>query len=271
MGVILTGVSADAVTYHDSLAADWEQRYRKRSFMAREAVLQKCLEGRSLSGQIWLDAGCGTGTLSRWLAARGCHVLGVDASPEMIAAASQFTRLPAAEPRFERAHIEHLGMQDGSCDGLLCSSVLEYVANPTACLTEFSRVLKPGGLLLVSIPNRHSLVRQVQLRCHQLSSLMGTRWMRFLDYSRQQYSRREFQELLTQTGFALEKVLPFGSPLPRLAQRSRHWGSLLMFMARKLRRCAASEPRAEIPSATRDLRDTITRVWLASLRNCTTT
>lgn len=236
MGVILTAVPADAVSYHDSLAADWEQRYRKRSFIAREAVLRKCLEGRSLSGQVWLDAGCGTGTLSRWLAACGCRVVGVDASPGMIAAAKHLTESygHSGRLRFERIDtVERLGMQDSSFDGLLCSSVLEYVTNPAACLTEFARVLKPGGLLLVSIPNRHSLVRQIQLRCHQLGSLLGARWMKFLDYSRQQCSRSEFQELLTRTGFMLEKFLPFGSPLPSLAQRSRHWGSLLMFMARK--------------------------------------
>lgn len=236
MSIILTAVSADAVTYHDSLAANWEQRYQKRSFTARETVLRKCLEGRNLCGQIWLDAGCGTGTLSRWLAARACRVLGVDASPEMIAAATHLTESygHSGRLRFERIHtVEHLGMLDASFDGLLCSSVLEYVANPTACLTEFARILKPGGLLLVSVPNRHSLVRQIQLRCHQLGSLMGARWVKFLDYSRQQYSRCEFQELLTQTGFVLERFLPFGSPLPSLAQRSRHWGSLLMFIARK--------------------------------------
>jgi 2-polyprenyl-3-methyl-5-hydroxy-6-metoxy-1,4-benzoquinol methylase len=228
--------AADAVTYHDSLAADWEQRYRKRSFLAREAVLRKCLGWRNLSGQLWLDAGCGTGTLSRWLAALGCQVLAVDAAPEMIAAATHLAESYAHSEQLRFARIdtlERLGMQDSSFNGLLCSSVIEYVSDPLACLTEFARVLKPEGLLLVSVPNRHSLVRQLQLRCHHLGKLTGTRWAKFLDYSRQQYSRSEFQKLLTHAGFAMEKVLPFGSPLPSLAQRSRHWGSLLMFMARK--------------------------------------
>jgi ubiquinone/menaquinone biosynthesis C-methylase UbiE len=236
MSTLLTAPPANAVAYHDSLAADWERRYQKPSYQAREAVLQECLEGRDLSGQVWLDAGCGSGTLSRCLAARGCRVLGVDASPEMIAAAKDLTESDtnAAQLRFERIEtIARLAMDDSCFDGLLCSSVLEYVADPEACLTEFARVLKPGGVLLVSIPNRHSLVRQIQMRCHQLGSLMGARWMKFLDYSRQQYSRSEFQALLMQAGFAHEKALPFGSPLPNLAQRSRHWGSLLMFMARK--------------------------------------
>jgi len=236
MSLVLNGLPVDAIAYHSSLASDWEQRYRKPTFIARESVLRKCLAGRDLSGQVWLDAGCGTGTLSRWLVARGCQVVGVDASPEMIAAANEFRKSHGDSDRlrFELVDtIEHVNLQNACIDGLLCSSVLEYVSDPKACLAEFARVLRPGGLLLVSVPNRHSLVRQVQLACHQLGSLMGAQWMKFLDYSRQQYSRREFSALLSQAGFGLETALPCGSPLPGLAQRSRHWGSLLMFVARK--------------------------------------
>ena len=62
---------------------------------------------------------------------------------------------------------------------------------------------------------------------------MGTGWVKFLDYSRQHYSPREFGGLLTRAGFSMEKLFPFGSPLPGLARRSCHWASLLMFVAHK--------------------------------------
>jgi 2-polyprenyl-6-hydroxyphenyl methylase/3-demethylubiquinone-9 3-methyltransferase len=227
---------ADAVTYHASLAADWEQRHRKRSFQVRQAILLKCLEGRDLAGCFWLDAGCGTGTLSRWLAARGCRVLAVDAASEMVVAATRSTKSHGYSDQLKFARVDtiaRLGLDANSLDGVLCSSVLEYVSDPFACLREFARVLKPGGLLLVSVPNRRSVVRQMQLACHRLGALTGTGWVKFLDYSRQQYSRREFERILARAGFSLERVLPFGSPLPGLAQRSRHWASLLMFVAHK--------------------------------------
>ena len=87
MSATRTGFAADAVAYHASLAGEWERRYRKRSFQMRQTVLLKCLHGWDLAGTVWLDAGCGTGTLARWLATRGCSVLGVDAASEMVAAA----------------------------------------------------------------------------------------------------------------------------------------------------------------------------------------
>ena len=163
-------------------------------------------------------------------------MLAVDAAPEMVAAATHLAESEGYSDQVKFAAIDtiaRLPVDDSSLDGVLCSSVLEYVSDPSSCLREFARVLNPGGLLLVSVPNRYSVVRSTQLACHRFGAVLGTGWFRFLDYSRQQYSRREFGALLTRAGFSLEKLLPFGSPLPRLAQRSWRWGSLLMFVARK--------------------------------------
>jgi 2-polyprenyl-3-methyl-5-hydroxy-6-metoxy-1,4-benzoquinol methylase len=224
----------DAVAYHASLADDWERHYQKRSFRVRQDVLLKALEGQDFAGTRWLDAGCGTGTLARWLATHGCRVLGVDAASEMVAAARRFARSQEYCERIDFVRIRtiaSLALDDCSLDGILCSSVLEYVADPKACLKEFARVLKPGGLLLISVPNRNSVVRQVQLACHHFGGVFGRHWCKFLDYSRHQYSLPEFERLLGQAGFASQKVVPFGGPLHGLAQRNRIWAPLLMFLA----------------------------------------
>jgi 2-polyprenyl-3-methyl-5-hydroxy-6-metoxy-1,4-benzoquinol methylase len=230
------GEPLDAVSYHSHLARGWEQRYRKRSFKARQAVLVECLEARDLAGGSWLDAGCGTGTLSRLLAERGCKVLGVDAAIEMVEAADQLAQVGdrSVQLKFERVEtIARLPVVSNSCDGVLCSSVLEYVADVDACLKEFARVLRPGGYLLVSVPNRHSIVRLTQAGCHRLGRWLGQSWIAFLDCSRNQYSANQFEHRLAANGFCSEKVVTFGSPLPKWAQRSRYGGSLLMFVARR--------------------------------------
>ncbi len=225
-----------AIAYHGQLASDWEQRYRKRSFKARQAVLVECLQARDLTGGSWLDAGCGTGTLSRLLAARGCSVLGVDAAKEMVEAADQLAQGGdrSVQLKFQLVEtIARLPLVSNSCDGILCSSVLEYVPDVDACLKEFARVLRPGGLLLVSVPNQHSIVRRAQAGCHRLGKWLGQNWITFLDYSRNQYSANQFGRTLAAHGFCSEKIVAFGSPLPKWAQRSRYGGSLLMFVARR--------------------------------------
>ena len=231
------GASRDAVVYHDQLASSWEQRYQKPSFRSRLEVLAKCLERRDLRGTEWLDAGCGTGTLSRWLADQGCVVLGVDAAPNMINAAATLANSGAGRglPRFEVVEtIARLPMSSRSADGILCSSVLEYVPDPQACLMEFARVLRPGGTLLVSIPNADSCIRRSQIGCHRLGQLLGRKWIAYLNYSKNQYSSAQFERMLVNRGFGFDRVLPFGGPIPRWMQRTHTWGPLLLFSARKL-------------------------------------
>ncbi len=96
----------DAISYHDRLANNWERRYEKASFRARLVALAECLDGEDLSGTGWLDAGCGTGTLSRWLAERGCAVLGVDAAPQMINIAAMLANSRGSHGQLRFQHVE---------------------------------------------------------------------------------------------------------------------------------------------------------------------
>lgn len=224
----------ESIVYHAELAHDWDTRYLKKSFVSRLEVLRECLKGYDLRSQLWVDAGCGTGTLSRWLAEQGCHVRGVDAAPEMVRTAANIAlskRYPGTLSFESIETIARLPVPSGSLDGVLCSSVLEYVQDPDACLAEFVRVLRPGGLFLVSVPNAQSVARKGQVVVHQFGTSMGKSWFRFLDYSKHQYSVEQFIRLLAAHRFRVTRVLPFGSPIPVWLQRRRFGGSLLMFVA----------------------------------------
>jgi 2-polyprenyl-6-hydroxyphenyl methylase/3-demethylubiquinone-9 3-methyltransferase len=227
-------LSADAVVYHRELAPDWEKRYRKKSFQARQLALAECLSGCVLAGTRWIDAGCGSGTLSRWLACQGCQVTGVDAASDMIEAAVRLSRQAEDTSLVEFtpvATIADMPFGAASADGVLCSSVLEYVDDPGRCLAEFARVIRPGGRLVISVPNTTSLIRRGQVAAHRVGRVLGRPWLRFLDFSRHEYSSRTFRELLEAYGFEVERAFSFGSPIPRWLQRRAWAGSLLMFRA----------------------------------------
>ncbi len=241
----------DAVAYHRELAPGWEQRYKKPAFKARLRAIEECLAGHGLLGKDWLDAGCGSGTLARHLVESGARVLGVDAAEEMIAMARELASQdvtsegisggisadigedkPSRPLRFEHiTTISHLPLAERSLDGILCSSVLEYISDPASCLAEFARVLRPGGLLVVSVANRNSLVRRAQVGTHRLGRLLQQSWCEFLDYSHNEYAAEDFRALLKRHGFATERVIPFGSPIPHWLQRREFGGSLLAFCA----------------------------------------
>jgi 2-polyprenyl-3-methyl-5-hydroxy-6-metoxy-1,4-benzoquinol methylase len=219
----------DAVYFHSQRADRWESNYKKKGFSTRKEVLDELLPTNHLAGQNWLDAGCGTGTLARFLAERkGCTVLGVDASAAMIA-----NCIPARNAEFRQIQdVCETGLQDGTFDGVLCSSVLEYLSEPRAALVELRRVLKPNGLLLVSVPNAHPIARWPIVTIYSLTKPLG-RWRQnpFLDYSKHAYSESCFRHLLDGCGFRVEAVRKFGGLFgsPILGH-----GTLMMFRAVKL-------------------------------------
>ncbi len=103
-------------------------------------------------GRQVLDAGCGAGYGSAVLAAAGAlGVIGIDVSPEAVEAAA---REHGAAAEFRAADLEDLPFEDASFDLVTCFEAIEHVADSDRALDELRRVLRPGGLLLISSPNR---------------------------------------------------------------------------------------------------------------------
>lgn len=95
-----------------------------------------------------LDAGCGAGRITRYLADRGCDVEGVDLSPGMVATA----RRDHPDLRFAVAALADLPFPDGRFAGVVLwySTIHTAPAGHGALLAEAARVLRPGGSLVVA-------------------------------------------------------------------------------------------------------------------------
>jgi SAM-dependent methyltransferase len=117
-----------------------------------EHLLRYHWAARFVAGRSVLDAGCGTGYGTMMLASAGARrVTGVDIAGAVIALARQ----SAAENVFyETADVAQLPHVDASFDVVVCFETIEHVHDPAAVLDELKRVLAPGGLLLISSPNR---------------------------------------------------------------------------------------------------------------------
>ena len=97
-----------------------------------------------------LDAGCGPGAYCDWLAAHGANVVGIDSSAKMVALAKR--RLGGrAEIRQANLTEPLSGLESGIFDGVLSALVLDYVRDWAPVLSEFRRLLRPGGWLVFSV------------------------------------------------------------------------------------------------------------------------
>lgn len=96
-----------------------------------------------------LDAGCGQGEWVAFLQSRGYRAEGIDFSPELV------KRLVATYPdtRWMEGDIRRMSAPAGSFDAVISWGVIEHdEAGPLAALREFRRVLRPDGVIIVTVP-----------------------------------------------------------------------------------------------------------------------
>jgi SAM-dependent methyltransferase len=110
-------------------------------------TLPEMLDLLPAPGRLTLDLGCGEGRLSRELAGRGHHVVGVEASPTL----AQAAREAAPEIEVHIADAAALPLADGNADLVVASMVLMNLDDLDAAMGEVARVLAPGGRLVASI------------------------------------------------------------------------------------------------------------------------
>jgi ubiquinone/menaquinone biosynthesis C-methylase UbiE len=114
------------------------------------AALRRLLARTDLkAGDAVLDAGCGTGTNSRWLAAQGLNVTGADFSDFVLEQAR--ARLDGIE--YCHQDLTKLGFSNDSFDAVICVGVLMHIPEIEKALCEIVRVIRPGGWLIIAEAN----------------------------------------------------------------------------------------------------------------------
>jgi SAM-dependent methyltransferase len=98
-------------------------------------------------GRRTVDIGCGEGRLTRHLKALGHHVVGIDASPSLVAAARAAD--PVMDIRLADAAV--LPLDDASVDLAIAFMSLHDMNDMPAAVQEIARVLEPGGRLCMAI------------------------------------------------------------------------------------------------------------------------
>lgn len=214
--------NADAVHFHGAVAAKWDAKYRSGSFRKRsDFFVEQMLPLIPVPGN-WLDAGCGSGYFSRMLTASGLSVHGIDASRPMV----EMARELAGEASlgdvlvFDAVTtVESLPLTDRHFDGCICLSVLEYLDNPDDCLDELQRVLKPGGLLILSVPHRLSPIRLLQRLIFGTLRTIAPRNWEYATLSNFALTRTEVASKLRARGFELRRIAHFDAMIPSFARR----------------------------------------------------
>lgn len=106
---------------------------------------------KPLAGKSALDVGCGAGLLAEPLARLGADVTAIDAAPELVDAARAHAAGQGLAIDYRATAVEDL---DGQFDLVTSLEVVEHVADPGAFVWALAERLAPGGLMILSTPNR---------------------------------------------------------------------------------------------------------------------
>lgn len=153
-----------------------------------------------LKGKRALDVGCGAGLLCEPLARMGAAVTGLDAAPENIAAAAAHAAAGGLTIDYRAGSVEHLAGE--RFDLVTCLEVIEHVARPAAFVAGLAGALAPGGLMILSTPNRTALSRFALVDAAEAAGAIprGTHdWDKFL-------TPDELTTLLASEGLAVRDV-----------------------------------------------------------------
>jgi len=179
-------VTAQVRGLFDAKAAAWPSKYAPGGRLeGRLTRLADAVAFHVPAGGDVLDLGCGTGELAIALAASGMRATGCDISPEMLriaADASGSVDWVELEPDWRV-----LPFRADAFDAVVASSVLEYVDDPVAALRECCRVLRPGGIVLCTVPDPRHPMRWLEWLLGvtarmPLARAVGRRWPRLSSY-----------------------------------------------------------------------------------------
>lgn len=112
-----------------------------------DLIFNKFLKGK-LRGKTLLDAGSGTGIFSKGAVDRGAVVTSLDVGKELldqVAKKCQSERVVGS--------VTNLPFKDCSFDIVLSTEVIEHSTDPQKAIRELCRVAKPGGILIITVPN----------------------------------------------------------------------------------------------------------------------
>lgn len=135
--------------FFDNLGED--QEYNVFTDEANEKIIDmiiKLLKPSHYSPLV--DLGCGSGIFTQMLASRGFECIGVDLSHTLL----QRGKVQRPDVAFIQADVETLPFSDNSVETIVLSCLIHHLPDPSQCIQELYRVLKPNGRFVAFDPNR---------------------------------------------------------------------------------------------------------------------
>ena len=147
-----------------------------------------------------LDAGAGGGFLSEMLARRGFNVVATDLGFDSLHRAGHRLNNLGLPVSCVLGDLYRLPFEDASFDAAVSSEVLEHLETPASALSELARVIRPGGILVVSTPYREIIPQTLCIHCNKKTPVNA---------HLHSFDEHSMRTLFESAGFAVTRTIAF--------------------------------------------------------------
>ena len=123
--------------------------------LTSRARLRQILEDTTMSRDVVLDVGCGTGELLISLLLRGFDVIGLDVDIHQLENLNSALKQAGESCQLVAADVSKLPFRESSFGTLYCTEVIDMLHDDDDALSELARVLQPDGICTISVPNEN--------------------------------------------------------------------------------------------------------------------
>ncbi len=198
-------------SYFDKVARQWDGM--RKAFFS-ENVREKALSVAGVEpGKVACDVGAGTGFITEGLIQRGVEVIVVDHSAAMLEEMRK--KFEKASIQYRRGEAENLPIGDGEVDYVFANMVLHHVENPFTAVKEMRRIVKSGGIVVITDMDEHNFefLREEQF----------DRWMGF--------KREDVFKWFTESGLREVKVECVGESCCSQSESGGEFARVSIFVA----------------------------------------
>ncbi len=139
----------DKMYFYEKFADDFDSKMNMYDTKKRLDVVFNELLTEDITNKKVLDAGCGTGWFSKGAVDRGAQVTSMDLGEKLLSKVAE-----KCESERVVGSILQMPFPDNTFDIIISSEVIEHVPSPFEGVKEMYRVLKPGGILILTTPNQ---------------------------------------------------------------------------------------------------------------------
>lgn len=196
--------------YNEEYFHEYTQRHKKRREKDRKQRLKKLTQLSSGETKNFLDIGCGEGLMLLEAANQRWNVFGIDITDNRVEEARK------SDISFKVTDLLDVELPGSYFDCIYCDSVLEHILNPIEYLEEVHRLLKPGGVAYIGVPNEDYLLNDVKMIVNRISgnSSISAKLKPFVSpYHIGGFNKNSLLFALNNTSFEIELLRNFASRL----------------------------------------------------------